>query len=265
MLVIAGFQLQAMRSGALRAFEDRTLIHLARYFPRHLQLLGEVVLRRVIRLGLDKATGYGLAPECCVRSYVEFMCRLGSAFDTDPLLPWAARILADQTRPPVVRGDRLYDEAWQYIDAISADYRDATGAPTTARFAQELKQLRHGSDAAVPTADLAAVAARLAARLQDQFPAKCAYVGEPRVHVSVARAVGEARAHGLAGERGITLFAVLQFVLGHGFADDPLLPFADAALGAGVLRDEPARVDQLYAGGLDLLKRWWQSAPPVKA
>jgi hypothetical protein len=260
-MLITTSQMQSLQAASLQQFEQRTLAHLARYFPRHLALLGEPVLLVVIRQGLERANAHGLTPECCVRSYIEFMCRLGSGFDTDPLLPWARQILGNRQGPPVARGDRLYDEAWQYITAISADYRDAQGQPTTARFAQELKQLRHGSDAPLPAGQRPALALQLLARLQQQLPAKCAYVGHERMHAALAQGLEAGAALGLHGERGLTLYALLRCVLGHAFASDPLLPFAQAALGPRAPATEPERVDLLFAGGLALLRQWWQLAP----
>lgn len=83
MLVIRTEQMEVLEAAAMRAFEDRTYKHLQRYFPRHCMLLGEEQMRRVIQQGWQKAKSYDLTAECCVRSYIELMCLLGSGFDTD--------------------------------------------------------------------------------------------------------------------------------------------------------------------------------------
>src|SRR6266498_1125429 len=97
MLTIRKTQLDTLESAAMRAFEDRTYVHLQKYFPGHCMLLAEEQMRRVIQHGWMKAKSYDLTAECCARSYIEFMCLLGSGFDTDPLMPWAAEILNDRT------------------------------------------------------------------------------------------------------------------------------------------------------------------------
>ena len=128
-------QMEAFERAAAKAFEDRTYVHLQQWFPHHCELLGEDQMRRVIRHGWQKANSYDLTAECCARSYIEFMCLLGGAFDTDVLLPWAAEILNDKSTPDqVARRDRLYHKTWEYIDHVARDYRDAAGNPTTARF-----------------------------------------------------------------------------------------------------------------------------------
>ncbi|MDD5033743.1 MAG: hypothetical protein PHE55_03215 [Methylococcaceae bacterium] len=287
MLTINKTQMSAFQDSLIRAFEERTYAHLKLFFPRHCLLLGEEPMRKIIRQGWQKAQSYDLTAECCVRSYIEFTCRLGSGFDTDPLLPWAARILNDKTTlGQVERGDRLYDQAWDYIDHISQDYRDPTGKPTTARFMDELRNLRHGRDIVLtqstyPDArfmdelrnlrhgrDIVLTqstypdfAREMAWRFETIFPAKCQYIGEQRVQNLIPRGVRSARAYGIATERGIILFTLLMFVLGNGFADDPLLPWASATLSDQRVANEIDRVDRLYAEGVGFLKRWWDSAP----
>ena len=261
MLIIRTQQLHAMEARAVQAFEDRTHAHLQRYFPRHCLLLGEEPLRRVIQLGVKSASRHGLTVECCVRSYIEFMCRLGSSFDSDPLLPWATETLQEKTLTQIERGDALYDRAWDYIDHISRDYRDASGRPTTARFINELRSMRHGHDEVLTRAALPGFAHALRDRIEAMFPAKCRYVPAPALDDMVPRGIETAGRYAITTQRGIALVTVLLFVLGSGFPDDPLLPWASAALHDQQVAGPTERVDRLYAGGVAFLKRWWDSAP----
>ncbi|MEJ7618484.1 MAG: hypothetical protein WKF30_16305 [Pyrinomonadaceae bacterium] len=177
-MLIRKEQLDTFRETALRAFEDRTYIHLLEYFPRHCALLGEEQMRRVIWHGWRKAQTYDLTAECCVRSYIDFMCLLGGEFDTDPLLPWAAEILNDKsTSDQVARGDRLYDRAWVYINHIIPDYRDAAGQPTTARFVGELRKLRDLPDDPLTPDSIPQFSRSLMRWIESAFPAKYRYVG----------------------------------------------------------------------------------------
>lgn len=262
MLVIRPEQMEAFEEAAIRAFEDRTYKHLQQYFPGHCLLLGEEQMRRVIQQGWQKAKSYDLTAECCVRSYIEFMCLLGSGFDTDPLLPWAAEILDDKTvSDQIERGDRLYDKAWDYIDHIARDYRDAGGQPTTARFVGELRRLRHVRNDILMPDTIPRFSRDLIEWIENVFPAKCRYVGEDRVNELIPRGIEMARAYGITTERGVTLFTVLMFVLGHGFADDLLLPWASATLNDKGITNQTDRVDRLYAEGVGFLKRWWDLIP----
>lgn len=175
------------------------------------------------------------------------MCLLGGAFETDPLLPWAAGILNDKTTSDqVARGDRLYNRAWEYIDQVIPDYRDATGKPITARFVGELRQLRHELDDILATDSMPAFSRESIARLESVFPAKCQYVGKKRVSGVIPEGIEAAAGYGITGQRGVTLFTVLMFVLGRGFDRDLLLPWASATLNDETITEQKKKVDKLY-------------------
>lgn len=255
-------QMGALEAAAVRAFENRTYQHLQQYFPRHCALLGEDQMRRVIQYGWMKAQSYDLTAECCVRSYIEFMCLLGGHFDTDPLLPWAAEILNDKTESDqVVRGDCLYDSVWRYIDHIIPDFRDASGNPRTARFIPELRKLRSEPDAELTPESIDRFSASVVQWIESVFPAKYRYVGDDAVARLVSGSIDAANRYGLVHQRGATLFVVLAFVLGAGFDKDLLLPWASAALNDPTISDQSQRVAKLYSDGTHFLRRWWDMAP----
>jgi hypothetical protein len=257
-LIIRRSQILALERSALKAFEDRTYAHLQKWFPHHCELLGEDQMRRVIGHGWQKANSYGLTSECCVRSYIEFMCLLGGGFDSDILLPWAAEILnGGSSSGQVARGDRLYNKTWDYIDRIANDYRDASGQPTTARFMPDLRQLRYGNDEIVTAAAMPQFLQSLHVRFQRLFPAKCDYVGHENVRKAVVAGVESAKTYGIGAERGTILFASMTFVLGGGFDQDLLLPWASATLRDPAIPDQYKRADKLYAEGVSFLGRWW--------
>jgi hypothetical protein len=266
-LVIRREQLAAFDAYAAQSFEDRTYAHLLRYFPRHCQLLGQRQMRLVIQHGWAKARRHDLVAECCVRTIIELMCVLGSGFDADPMLPWVDDVLANRSPgDDVVRGDRLYESAWRYVDAIVPDYRDEQGQPSTARFVGELHQLRQLPSVSVAPAADPALLQSMCARIQRVFPAKCAFVGPELVPRAIALGIQAAGGHGITSERGLTSFVGMRFVLGAAFDRDLLLPWASDAL-----RDDPAvpdpndRADRLFAAGVSFLRRWWDSAPERRA
>src|SRR5947207_15760661 len=111
--------MEGFEEATSKAFEKGTYRQRQRWSLQHCQLLGEEQMRRVIRHGWKKANSYNLTAECCVRSYIEFMCMLGGGFDIDILLPWAAEILNDKSSSDqIARGDRLYHQTWDYIDHV---------------------------------------------------------------------------------------------------------------------------------------------------
>lgn len=258
MFAISSAQMSAIRESRILAFEDRTRAHLKSYFPRHCQALGEESLRRAIRLGLHKAKGHDLTAECCVRSYIEFMCLLGSGFDADPLLPWAAAILNDKFAfGQVARGDRLHEQGWEYVDYVAQDYRDLSGQPAFAHLIEDFAKLFQGRDEVLTEGNYPAFARQLAGQIEADFPAKCRYVGEIRLQTLIPRGIKSAWAHGLMTERELAVYTVLLFVLGSGFADDPLFPWASSALNDPKPSGQIARTDRLHAEGLAFLGRWW--------
>lgn len=256
MLTIRDAQLHTLAAGRSIDFEARALAHLQRWMPRHCALLGEAQMREVVRLGWAKAQRHGLVAECTVIGVLDLMCLLGSGFDSDPLLPWAAEILdGPPPRDPVERGDRLYDAAWDYIGRIVRDYRDEGGEPLTERLVVLMRAARGASREAPDATRFADWSAGLSQTLATYFPAKAAVVGDAGL-AAVARAARErAHAHGMRSERALQCFGVLLFVLGNGFDDDPLLPWLPPILGAAL--DEQQRLDRIFATGAAMLRRWW--------
>ena len=266
MLLIRFEQIGTLEQIAMRSFEDRAYAHLNRYFPRHCDLLGETQVRRVVPIGLRKSIDYGLTAESCVQSYIDFMCLLGSGFDSDPLLPWAANALNDRSNAdPIERGDDLYDRGWAYIGHIVADYRDAQGNPTTARFVEEIRAVRGMSDKSIYDTEILVFANHLYDRIVRVLPAKTEYVGEERIRLQIARGVEAANGYGITSERGLVLFCVLKIILGDGFDRDPLLPWASKVLNDETIADQTVRVDRLLGEGVGFLNRWWDSGPERKA
>ena len=90
MLIIRKSQMAAFEKIAVRRFEDGLLDHLRTFFPEHAATLGEKQLGRVMRYGLQRAESRNLQTERGVYLYLALMFMLGSLFDEDPQLPWAA-------------------------------------------------------------------------------------------------------------------------------------------------------------------------------
>jgi hypothetical protein len=262
MLTLRQEQLDTLEQAAIRSFEERTYAHLQKYFPTHCDLLGKERMIALIHEGWRRAEGYFMSAECCVRTYIEFMCLLGGHFDTDPLLPWAAEILNDIADEQVERGDRLYHRAWEHIRGLVPDYRDAAGNPNTQRFAFELRQVRQEPHDPVQDEDMAAFIRALHSRIARVFPAKHHVVGPKLTDSVIRQSIVTADGYGIRGRRGLTLIAVVSFVLGRGYHDDVLLPWASAALNDPVGGDERRKVDRLFADGVDCLRAWWRTPHP---
>jgi hypothetical protein len=88
--------------------------HLNKWFPEECQTLGEKEVRRRIRDGIDRADGYGIVGRRDVIKFIDVAFALGPAFDEDPNLPWAGRILRNDRIGPSQKVDELVDAALEH-------------------------------------------------------------------------------------------------------------------------------------------------------
>lgn len=213
----------------LDEFEDEMVPHLRAFAPNDSEALGDVGVRRVVRLGIQRAAVHGITDVGLLRFHVELMFMFGSHFDTDPLLPWVTEVLRDPTMPdPQRRTTRLYEALFVYLPAVAGPRRS---------FAiQSLRNLRlHGFDL---LAGAAPRGQRILEALEQAYPERCRYLGDGPLRRFVDHAAEKAASHGLDTDRAVNLVAFAMFVLGHGFAEDPLHPWAREAL-AGTSQREP--------------------------
>ncbi len=108
---------------AAKDFEDRMVVHLNKFFPEQCEALGEPGTREEIRNGIDRAARYGIETERDVCKYIDLMFAFGRDFDTNPELPWAARILNDtKYESPTAKVEDLHQTAiWHAQRAASLD------------------------------------------------------------------------------------------------------------------------------------------------
>jgi hypothetical protein len=105
-------QIEIFRAPAIKAFEDRMLTHLNKFFPAQCKGAGEAELRETISYGIKCAARYGIIAERDVCKYIDLMVVYGRDFDRDPKLPWVVQILHDPAgRDPGDTVDRLFEEA----------------------------------------------------------------------------------------------------------------------------------------------------------
>lgn len=256
MLTIRKKHLESFRAEALLDFEERMLDHLKRFSPRHFRVLSDDQVRAAIHAGIERAAPHGLTSERSIRYYVDMMFMLGSGFDDDPLLPWAASILAEHEAEST-RVDRLHAAAWAHVERVLEDYRGLDGTADQGRFIAELRRIKSDRDDPLTAETLPDFRERTSARLSRLFPRKHAHAGEEAAFALVDRGVASAARHGITTERGAVVFIAMMFVLGAGFADDPLLPWVSAILADASITDPGARVDQLYSGAVTCLGQWW--------
>lgn len=224
MLKFQQAQLSMFARPAELAFEAEMAAHLAGFAPLHVEALGEAGARRVVRLGMERAAQHGFTRRGPVRLYIELMFLLGGAFATDPLLPWAGKVLwGGGDEDQMERAARLHAGLLDYIErVVGKDRGFAVGA---ARRLGEALARREGFPPAGGVSEGWALAT-----LRWIHPQQCAYLGDAPLREIVLRARPIAERCGLATERGVALTLALMFAVGHGFAEDPVHPWIEATL-----------------------------------
>ena len=232
-MLITGAQMDTFRQALEAAFEDRMVSHFREELPDLSAGAGETGLRSAIRLGRERARGYGLGGAASVCSFLTVMFLLGSGFDDDPLLPWASSILRGAAREPEdITGTRLREGTLAYLD-------EAEGGDCEL-LDEVLARLRDEPlDLLLPPFHGDGTAAYIRSRLSRLYPGKCSLAGEDGLRAMVDQALPAAKASGLESAQGAGLYAILMLMLGAHFERDPLLPWAREALER--VRAAPAR------------------------
>lgn len=98
-------------------WEARGEVQLRRLFPRNFGALPTSALHGIIAAARAGSDRHGIVAPRGAAVYLACVAMLGSAFDSDPLLPWAAAALATDAGPEGAdRAERLYVEAMAWID-----------------------------------------------------------------------------------------------------------------------------------------------------
>ena len=103
-------QKAAFREDAIHDFENRMVAHVRRCLVEHWETLGDDALREVIRMGTERADGFGIVAERDVCKFVDLMLVFGTDFDRR--CAWAREILeAAAPTDPAVKMRRLFQRA----------------------------------------------------------------------------------------------------------------------------------------------------------
>ncbi|MFO1372492.1 MAG: hypothetical protein U1F42_08880 [Candidatus Competibacteraceae bacterium] len=227
-------------------------LSILRNFPQALRDPGKEQVRKVIRLGLKQAEKYGLVSERDVHLYVGLMFMLGSYFDRDPQLPWAAKILTDEIIPdPNARADRLHSRAMAYLNEAAGEE-----SQYLERALRKIRELpvsvlaRTGEDKQISFGDY------MLKLLYALFFEKYEVVGDPNIRQLVRQGYQAARSYNLIGEPGIATYICLMFIFGSGFDCDPQYPWAEAVLSDAALTDPTKKGESLYKSAIAYLDKW---------
>lgn len=226
MLRIREEQITAFRAYMRKKFVDRVLGHVREHFPEDFEVLGEAQTRTVIKLGIDRAAEHGFETKGDVCNYITLMFSLGSYFDEDPLLPWAAEAIeGKEGTSPSAMMDDLYAKATEYLNRVAGDkgqYYRAALLRASERPFESLAETNTGN----LTHDVRSC-------LSSLYPQHYHALAESSLKSLAEFGQASAGRYGVATHEGILLYVHLMFMIGSHFDRDPLHPWA-----AGVLEDE---------------------------
>jgi len=246
MLEIRSEQVAAFEQAGFRAFEHEMVEHLAKFSPQHCEVMGEPRVRNVIQLGMARAKTYGFTNRGPVRFYLEMMFMFGTDFDTDPLLPWVAKILNDTAMADQMkRADQLYEVLMDYAEKVAGPDNEYVKA------ALRRASLQRFEDLPLPSGDFEK---GMIARLTANYPQKCEYVGESALRELIPLGVALAREYSVSAAAGKVFLIGLMFAQGHGFATDPQLPWVSATLNNPAITDPNKRIERLYSKTMTYLR-----------
>jgi hypothetical protein len=226
MLVIRAPQFEAFEKAAISQFERRMLGYLTESFPKQAGLLGPAQMLRVISLGRERAAHYGHETEREIYLYLTLMMMLGSWFDEDPQLAWAAARLTDRsTAYAPARLNQLHNDTMAYLDRVCGEDNE--------HLVKALLRIRDFDPASAAGIPAERFEDEMTATLARFFPQKAAHQGESATRAVVRDAAALAGRHAVTGQQNICLLAGLAFMLGSGFHRDPQFPWAQDALAPG--------------------------------
>ncbi len=249
MLRIRKEQYEELGKIALKRFEESMVEHIKEFFPKYYEIHEEPLIRKVIQYAICRAENYDFRTERDVCLYINLVFLLGSNFDIDPQLPWAAAILNDETiTDSVTQIDRLYDKGMEYLDQVAGTENEYLG-----RALLRIREISIEDFAQTPTPNSGDIAAT---QLQKIWRRKCEQMGERTLRKLIRGAIESAKAYGITTERGIVLYSWFMFMLGGGFDKDPRFPWAAEVLNDESLTHQVGKVDRLYKEAMSFLDKW---------
>lgn len=244
-------QMAAFDEASLEDFEDDTVVHVKTHFPNHDRILGESRIRKVIRYGIRRAHHHGLTTERSMCLYVTLMLMLGSNFDVDLQLPWAATILSDDAlKPQSARVDRLTETAMEHLDRVAGT--------DNLHLNRALFRMRRGLPriAAQPLVEGVGFSESMLIHFGDLFPRKYDTVGEHHVRLALQHGMGTAGRYGLTTDRDLAVYTSFVFVLGTAFDGDPQLTAITDVLTEDAAIDPRPKADRLCEKAMSFLEMW---------
>jgi len=234
MLIIRKEQMQVFRNVALDNFKRDMLRHFFLVDPFHCNAIGETNVRKVIDLGVDRASTYGINQEETTQFYLAIMFHCGSFFDVDPTLFWARDVLllcddGNQVDKCGLLRQRFLD----YVNTIAGE----DGRPIIA-FLAKILRLTGGKD-------LILTSRQINDFLGDAYPEKYAYLTHHGVQGVIESAQQELSFSGVDAQIGLAPLSLLKCIYGHSVSRDRLFPWVEDLFTRNLEPQKKARMLQV--------------------
>ena len=249
MLVIRQAQFEVFQKQPRLSFERDMAAYLKSHFPFE---AANADLDRWVSTGLDRAAAYGFLTYNDSAQFLALMAILGSGFDDDLQIPWAAELLASAHETPVDRISHVFDKAIEYLDAITG--------PRSAWFVRATLRLKRQDMTVLNRVHPKALASRIRELLVQMYPQKASVIGERGLTQLIKSAIERTKEHGHGSAQAALIHAAHIYYIGSDFQRDPCYPWAGETLSddsAGSVDERYARMHQLT---LDYFDRSFQFA-----
>jgi hypothetical protein len=239
MIIIRREQMNILSQSSLGSFEDRMVAHVGSFFPNHYKIMGEARIRGVIRYGYDRAKRHGLTTQRNVCLYLNQMLILGSDFDNDPQVPWAAETLDDANDlNPQVRIDTLADRVARYFHEISG--------PDHQYLNRVLIKIHRQSRALFSQPISENFELQALDQLRRIWPKKYESVGESNLLSMIRLGTEVAARYGITHKQNLLKYVAFMFLIGSRFDIDPQFSWAGDILKENSIADQGSRTTHLY-------------------
>jgi hypothetical protein len=220
---------------------QRLAATVTRHFPVQARHAGAAAAYATAEQAIERGATFGCVTERNVASYLLLTCLLGHDFATDPRHPWAAEWLLE------LPGTTLRFRLEQMIGLANGQL-DLVQGPGNGLLVRSLIRIRR-----LTPEDFAAAGTgpeECAAWLAGLCPGWNAGEDGPVLPAVAEAAPALAATLGLNGPAAIATVALHAMMLGHGFASDPLYPWASEALSG----DGVDRAGRLFAASLGYIE-----------
>lgn len=231
-------QVETMRQQAAQKFETELEGYIEELVRGRPGFSPGSSIHEVVSRAMEASVKYGFTTRGSIRLYAELMLLLGCGFDTDPLFPWAPKVLLNRyAGDSAGRAEQLHKETLQYLAAVAGEEE-----------ALYVRALETAALFGIEPCDSAS--ARISDSLRALYRERCDAAGEYGL-ASFSSEVAAAAAK--AGNDPLTAasLSLLMFLFGHRVFEDPLHPWVRTAL-----RDPSRRGQPFYQETVRYCESW---------